>query len=202
MSGGGLYSSTVNSSVASTVFGVPWEFLGAVRTYDSWILQIEDEEAEIALLREAFTRAGILNPVRVARDGQQAIEYLAGEGRFSNRSIYPKPELALLDLNIPKVPGLEVLSWIRGQPSLNSLRVAVLSSSEDPADMESAYGLGISAYYVKPASMSERIRVAEEIKGLLLGRGDSPKSRPQRQKTGGPGFGWHPRVGGWRGEGR
>jgi len=195
----GLYSSTVNSSVVSTVFGAPWElFLGAVRTPDSWILQIEDEEAEVALLREAFTRAGILNPVRVARDGQQAIEYLAGEGRFSNRSIYPKPELALLDLKIPKVPGLEVLSWIREQPALNSLQVVVFSSSDDPSDVESAYGLGISAYYVKPVSMSERIRVAEEIKGLLLGRGDSPKSRPPRKETAGPGFGWYPGFGGWR----
>jgi CheY-like chemotaxis protein len=195
----GLYSSTVNSSVVSTVFGVPWElFLGAARTYDSWILQIEDEEAEVALLREAFTRVGILSPVRVARDGQQAIEYLAGEGRFSNRSMYPKPELVLLDLKIPKVPGLEVLSWIREQPSLNSLRVAVLSSSEDPADVESAYGLGISAYYIKPASMSERIRLAEEIKGLLLGRGDSLKSRPRQGETAGPGFGRHPGDWGWR----
>jgi len=191
MPGGGAKLVNVNSSVVSTVFGVPWElFVGAVRTYDSWILQIEDEESEVVLLREAFSRAGILNPIRVARDGEQAIEYLAGEGRFSNRSIYPKPELALLDLNIPKVRGLEVLSWIREQPSLNSLRVAVLSSSEDPADMKSAYGLGISAYYVKPASMSERIRLAEKIKGLLLGRGDSPKPRPPRKETAGPGFGW------------
>ena len=181
----------MNSTVIPMGLAVPWElFLGAAHTSASWILQIEDEEAEVTLLREAFMRAGIHNPVRVARDGQQAIEYLAGEGRFSNRSIYPKPELALLDLNIPKVPGLEVLSWIREQPSLNSLRVAVLSSSEDPADMESASGLGISAYYVKPASMSERTRLAEEIKGLLLGRGDSPKSRPRRKATAGPGFGW------------
>jgi CheY-like chemotaxis protein len=153
-------------------------------------LQIEDEESEVALLREAFTRVGILNPVRVARDGQEAIQYLAGEGRFSNRSIYPKPELALLDLRVPKVPGLEVLSWIREQPALDSLRVAVLSSSEDPADVEFACALGISAYYIKPASMSERIRLAEEIKGLLLGRGDSPKPRPPRKETAGPGFGW------------
>jgi CheY-like chemotaxis protein len=157
---------------------------------DSWILQIEDEETEVVLLREAFTRAGIPNPVRVARDGQQAIEYLAGEGRFSNRSIYPKPGVVLLDLKIPKVPGLEVLSWIRQQPAFDSLRVAVFSSSEDPAVVEAAYGLGISAYYIKPVSMSERVKIAEEIKALLLGRGESPKSRLPRRETAGPGFRW------------
>ena len=92
------------------------------------ILQVEDNEDDILLLRLAFKHAGITNPVQVVTTGQQALDYLAAKNTYADRTTHPKPGLVLLDLKLPDKPGLEVLEWIREQPALKELPVVVLSS--------------------------------------------------------------------------
>ncbi len=81
---------------------------------DNCILQIEDEEADIFLLKHVFDKAGITSPVRAVTNGQMAIDYLAGIGVYADRAQYPLPCLVLLDLKLPKISGLEVLEWVAG----------------------------------------------------------------------------------------
>src|SRR2546426_3282265 len=106
------------------------------------ILLAEDSETDILLTRRAFAKAKLLNPLHVVRDGVEAIAYLKGDGQYSNRDEYPLPDLLLLDLKMPHKNGLEVLDWIRQQPSLRALRVVVLTSSDQARDVNMAYQLG------------------------------------------------------------
>lgn len=133
------------------------------------ILLVEDERNDVFFLEYAFQSAGITNPLQVAEDGQQAIDYLAGIGKYANRTHYPLPCLVLLDLKLPLKMGLDVLRWIRQQPPLQTLLVVVLSSSRDSHDIEEAYRLGARSYLVKPLSMSERLEIAKAIKYYWLG---------------------------------
>ena len=94
------------------------------------ILLVEDREDDILVLRKAFERAEAPTALQVARDGEEAIGYLSGTGKYSNRAEYPLPSLVLLDLRMPRVDGFEVLRWIRNQSGLDALIVIVLSSSE------------------------------------------------------------------------
>src|ERR1051325_881269 len=95
------------------------------------ILLADDGEDDVTLVRRAFKKAGLLNPLQVVKDGDEAIAYLKGEGAYRNRLEVPLPDLLLLDLKMPRKNGFEVLQWIRAQPSLSALRVVVLTSSEE-----------------------------------------------------------------------
>jgi CheY-like chemotaxis protein len=139
------------------------------------ILLVEDERNDVFFLEYAFQAAGITNPLQVVEDGQQAIDYLAGIGKFANRAQYPLPCLVLLDLKLPIKMGLEVLHWIRQQPPLQTLLVIVLSSSRDAFDIDEAYRLGARSYLVKPLSMSERLEFAKAIKYYWLGLNEFPR---------------------------
>jgi CheY-like chemotaxis protein len=92
------------------------------------ILYVEDEKSDVLLLRVAFTRAGLLNPVHIAMDGAEAIDYLVGNRPFADRNQHPLPALVLLDLNLPKKSGFQVLSWIRQQPQFASLPVVIYTA--------------------------------------------------------------------------
>src|SRR5438445_8502073 len=115
------------------------------------ILLAEDDENDVLLLKRAFAAAEIRNPLFVARDGQEVIDYLAGAGNFANRTEYPIPSLVLLDLKMPKRSGMDVLQWLRAQPVLRCLPVVIFSSSPHRHDIERAYRLGANAFVVKPA---------------------------------------------------
>lgn len=136
------------------------------------ILYIEDEDNDVLLAEIAFRRAQIAHRITVVRDGLQAIDYLAGHGRFADREAHPLPRLVLLDLKLPHKSGFEVLEWIRNQKSLQSLPVVVYTSSGAPSDRERASKLGVSDYRVKPSRISEMTEMAASLGGLLLeGRG-------------------------------
>lgn len=138
-----------------------------MRNSDS-ILHVEDRDEDVFLLKYAFKRADIRNPVQVVTDGQQAIDYLAGDGEFADRSKFPLPCLLLLDLQLPYKMGLEVLEWIRQQPSLKPLIVIILSSSINEGDVRHAYELGTNAFLVKPSSADTLADICQALKHFWL----------------------------------
>lgn len=132
------------------------------------ILQVEDDKNDVFFLDHAFKAAGIPHPLRVVRDGQEAIEYLSGADKFADRAKYPLPCLIMLDLKLPRKSGFEVLEWIRQQPQLKQLTVIVLTSSAQKDDIDHAYLLGANSFVVKPAHLAERNELARCIKSYWL----------------------------------
>jgi CheY-like chemotaxis protein len=132
------------------------------------ILLVEDEEHDVIFMRLAFERAGVKNAIIVERDGREAIARLNGAGKYSNRQEYPLPGLVFLDLRLPQVPGLEVLTWIRQQPKLIALPIIVCSSSKQDLDVEAARRLGASAFLVKPMRPAELLEIVRRIKQCWL----------------------------------
>src|SRR5213592_4005390 len=135
---------------------------------DSAILLVEDDEADIFLLRRAFRDARIANPLIEVRDGQAAIQYLSGEGDYADRARYPIPFLILLDLRLPKLSGFEVIAWMRDQPQLANLIVVVLTASDHVPDVTKARDLGANSYLVKPGNFEELVQMVKRIKGRWL----------------------------------
>jgi CheY-like chemotaxis protein len=132
------------------------------------ILLVEDDENDVFFMQSTFKEIGILDPLQVAQDGQQAMDYLGGHGEYADRERFPLPCLTLLDLKLPRVMGLEVLRWIRAQPELKTHIVIILTSSRNGADVEQAYQLGANAYLVKPSSSPELREIALGIKQFWL----------------------------------
>jgi CheY-like chemotaxis protein len=132
------------------------------------ILHVEDREEDVFLLKYAFKRAEIKNPVQVVTDGQMAIDYLAGNGQFSDRKAFPLPCLVLLDLQLPYVIGLDVLAWIRQQPILKRLIVVILSSSIHESDILRAYDLGVNGFLVKPSDANSLADMCNALKHFWL----------------------------------
>src|SRR5690606_10090765 len=116
-----------------------------------------DSDDDVFLMQNAFVRAKVPNPLQVVRDGEEAIGYLQGEGGYSDRHRFPLPVLVLLDLNMPKKSGFEVLQWIRGYPQLQRTTVHVLSTSNRASDVERAFDLHANAYVVKPMGLERLI---------------------------------------------
>ena len=115
------------------------------------ILLVEDSEDDIFFFLHTAKKSRITNPVQVVKDGQEAIDYLKGDGRFSDRTQYPLPSLILLDLNLPLRQGLSILRWIREQPAFELIIVLVLTSSSSEKDIHEAYQLGANSYLLKPS---------------------------------------------------
>jgi CheY-like chemotaxis protein len=137
------------------------------------ILLVEDDKNDVFFFQRAMDNAGMLIPLQVAQDGQEAIDYLKGAGKFADRSEYPLPALLLLDLKLPFVMGLDVLKWIRQQSDL-PLIVLILSSSQYPGDIATAYRLGANGYLVKPPEVSKLQNLAKAINDFWLIQNTSP----------------------------
>jgi CheY-like chemotaxis protein len=125
------------------------------------ILLVEDDENDIFFLRRAWDKAGLALPLQIVRDGKEAMDYLAGEGKFGDRAQFPLPSLVFLDLKLPYVGGLDVLAWIRSQPDLKQLPVVILTSSSEDRDRKRAAELAARGYLVKPPT-AEMIRSVVE----------------------------------------
>jgi CheY-like chemotaxis protein len=146
------------------------------------ILLVEDSETDVLLTRRAFSKANLLNPLQVVSDGEEAIAYLKGEGKYANRAEYPLPELMLLDLKLPNRNGFEVLRWIRQQPEFRALRVVVLTSSDQIRDVNQAYQLGANSFLVKPVDFEHFVQVSQAVKGYWLWMSRAPEvSRPAKE---------------------
>jgi len=128
------------------------------------ILMVEDDPNDVFMLRRALDKEGLPFPVHVVQDGEEAIHYLEGHSPFSDRSQHPFPCLILLDLKLPRMNGLELLSWLRARDDFKELPVFMLTSSSEPQDRREAERFGVDAYRVKPLSFGELIQVAREIR--------------------------------------
>ena len=128
------------------------------------ILLVDDDENDVLVMTMALKKVGMPCPVRVAKDGRDAQDYLSGAGKFADRSEYPLPCLMLVDLKLPRVTGLEVLRWLRERPEFDSTIVLVLSSSPMPDDIDRAYHLRANAYLVKPSNFENLQLITQTIK--------------------------------------
>jgi len=134
------------------------------------VLYAEDEADDVFFLERAFKLAGLPNTLSVVADGEQAIEYLAGEGAFTDRALHPLPDLVLLDINMPKQSGLDVLAWLRSQPHFKSLPVLMFTSSSRPEDMEKAQQLGADDYLLKPTNPGRLVELVKSLQERWLSR--------------------------------
>jgi|SRR6185369_2017081 CheY-like chemotaxis protein len=138
-------------------------------------LVVEDNEDHILLIRRAFAKSKVVNPLQVVRTGEDAIAYLEGVGRFSNRAEFPLPAVILLDLKLTGVDGFDVLRWIRQQPALRAIRVVVLTSSNAIRDVNLAYQLGANSFLVKPVDFEDFVRVTQALQGYWLWTDKAPE---------------------------
>lgn len=104
------------------------------------------------------------------------MDYLVGRGMYADCQKYPRPFLVLLDLNLPRISGLEVLQWIRQQPELRALRVVMLTSSREGPDIERAYALGADGYLVKPGHLDQLVEMMISLKCYWVMLDDGPDS--------------------------
>jgi chemotaxis family two-component system response regulator Rcp1 len=129
------------------------------------ILLVEDNPADVRLTLEAFKEGRVLNHINVVGDGEQAMAYLRREGAYAQAAA---PNLILLDLNLPKKDGREVLTEIKNDPKLKKIPVVVLTTSSAERDITSAYGAFASCYIKKPVELEEFLRVVHMIEGFWL----------------------------------
>jgi DNA-binding response OmpR family regulator len=126
------------------------------------ILLVEDDPKDVELTLTALEEYNLANEVIVARDGEEALEYLYSRGKFKTRSS-DNPAVMLLDLKLPKVDGLEVLKQVKSEEKLSVIPVVVLTSSREEKDMVASYRLGVNAYVVKPVDFHEFVNAIKEL---------------------------------------
>jgi len=141
---------------------------------DRCVLLAEDDPNDVFFLQHAFKETGIQNPLVAVGDGQEAIDYLSGVGKYSDRKQFPFPGLLILDLKMPRKTGLDVLQWLRQEDELRCVPTIMLSSSAHPTDVEKAYRLGVNAFVVKPPGTSERAELVRMIKSFWLTLNEAP----------------------------
>lgn len=129
------------------------------------ILMVEDNPADVRLTKEAFADAKVLNNMSVVYDGEEAMEFLCRRGMFADA---PRPDLILLDLNLPKKDGREVLAEIKEDPDLRRIPVVVLTTSEDERDILGAYDLHVNAYVKKPVDLDQFMKIVEAVEDFWL----------------------------------
>jgi CheY-like chemotaxis protein len=126
------------------------------------ILMVEDDPKDVELTLTALEDYNLTNEVVVARDGEEALDYLYCRGSFKMRT-NENPAVLLLDLKLPKIDGLEVLQQIKSDEKLKMIPVVVLTSSREERDMVASYKLGVNAYVVKPVDFHEFVNAIKEL---------------------------------------
>ncbi len=127
------------------------------------ILLVEDNADDVLLMQRAFRKANLINPLAVVTDGEQAIDYLAGNGVYADRAKYPLPVLVLLDIKLPRKSGHEVLAWLKQNPGLRRVPVVMLTSSGETADVNRAYDLGANSYLLKPVEFDDLFEMVKTL---------------------------------------
>ncbi|MCD9097562.1 response regulator [Luteimonas fraxinea] len=130
---------------------------------DHTILLIEDNPDDAELTRIAFAEAAIDSQLVVVGDGAEALDYLFAQGKYAARDAADLPSIVLLDLNLPKLDGREVLQALRANPATRGLPVVVLTTSTEPFDVEASYALGVNSYIRKPVDFKKFVEVVKQI---------------------------------------
>jgi two-component system, chemotaxis family, response regulator Rcp1 len=130
------------------------------------ILLVEDSAADVRLTQEALKDAKILNELHVARDGVEAMDFLLRRG---DRADAPRPDIVILDLNLPRMDGKEVLAEMKGDSDLRSIPVAVLTTSDAEADVLDSYDLGANCFLTKPVDLDQFLKVVQAVEEFWLG---------------------------------
>lgn len=129
------------------------------------ILLVEDNEADVRLTREVLSEARLLNRLHVVRDGEQAMDFLRHRSPYENA---PRPDLILLDLNLPRKDGREVLDEVKADPTLRRIPVVVLTSSRNEGDVLRTYGSHANCYVVKPVDLHQFTEVVRTLEDFWL----------------------------------
>jgi two-component system, response regulator len=119
------------------------------------ILLVEDNQDDMDLALHALRREKLANNIYVARDGEEALDFLFCRGAFTDRSFEQPPKLVLLDLKLPKVDGMEVLKQVKGDPRTRTIPVVIMTSSKEERDLVSGYNLGANSYIQKPVDFDQ-----------------------------------------------
>lgn len=127
------------------------------------ILLVEDNPDDVELTRLAFEEANVANRMIVVRDGAEALDYLFARGQYAGRDPQELPSIVLLDLNLPKLDGREVLQAIRAEPATRDLPVVVLTTSAEPFDVEASYALGVNSYIQKPVDFEQFVGAVRQV---------------------------------------
>jgi CheY-like chemotaxis protein len=127
------------------------------------ILHVEDDPNDVLLVNRAIQKTSAATVLRSVSDGDQALAYLSGIDAFARRDEHPLPNLVLLDLKMPRKSGLEVLTWIREQPTLKRMVVVIFTSSKHDHDINRAYELGANSYLVKPVGFEALQETMKQI---------------------------------------
>ncbi len=127
------------------------------------ILLVEDNKMDVALTLDAFREARLTNKIQVAHNGEEALQYLLGEGEFANRKTYPLPSIVLLDLKMPGIDGFEVLRKTKNTDEIKRIPVIILTSSKEEGDRALSYDCGANSYLVKPVSFDGFLEVIKKV---------------------------------------
>jgi len=127
------------------------------------ILLAEDDPNDVTLIQRAFRSSKLINPIQVVGDGEEVVAYLSGQPPYDDRELHPQPVLLLLDLDLPRKSGAEVLQWLRGQGPLSRMPVVVLTASKERSDVNRAYELGANSYLVKPVQFGSLVDMVNEL---------------------------------------
>lgn len=127
------------------------------------ILLVEDNSRDVELALHALRRENLANHIEVARDGEEALDFLFCRGRYSVRRMEEPPRLVLLDLKLPKVDGLEVLRQIKSDPRTKAVPIVILTSSREERDLVQGYKLGVNAYIQKPVDFDQFRQIVNQV---------------------------------------
>ncbi|MFI4991920.1 MAG: response regulator [Solirubrobacterales bacterium] len=140
------------------------------------VLLVEDDPGDVLLIREAFSDHKVGNGLAVVSDGVEAMKYVRGEGEYSGRV---RPDLILLDLNLPRKSGAEVLAEIKGDPELSVIPVVVLTTSQSEEDVLRSYKMHANAYIAKPVDFDRFGEIVQQIDDFFIGIVKLPPKSPQ-----------------------
>jgi CheY-like chemotaxis protein len=137
------------------------------------VLLVDDDEGDLLMIQEALDSGTAAHEIHVAHDGQEALDFLRRKGSYADA---PRPDLVLLDLNMPRMDGRQVLAAVKVDEELRKIPIVVLTTSRAPADIASSYDLHANAYVTKPMSLDDLTAVVKGIDDFFGGIADLPRS--------------------------
>jgi CheY-like chemotaxis protein len=145
------------------------------------ILVVDDDLDDCEMIRDAFKESRLLNSIHFVHNGEEAIQYLHHLGKFEDRFLHPRPGLILLDLNMPRMDGREVLKTIKGDSDLRQIPVVILTTSQAEEDVFRAYNLGVNSFITKPVSFGAFVQVMTELGHYWLQIVQLPTAGPDQK---------------------